>query len=59
MMELGNYILTEESPKNLKNHVTHPLSSADISIFSPEIASFAISRNKDIDCISVRNFELV
>ena len=31
------------------NHVTHHLSSADISIFSPEIANFAISRNTDID----------
>ena len=26
--------------KNKKNHETHPLSSADIGIFSPEISNF-------------------
>ena len=36
------------------NHVTHPLSSADIGIFSQEIA--AISRIIDIDCILTHNF---
>ena len=37
------------------NHVTHPLSSADISIFSQKkiwkSANFAMSRNTDIDSI--------
>ena len=31
--------------------MTHPLSFADISIFSPKISNFIISRNADIDCI--------
>ena len=39
--------------KKCKNHVTHPLSSADISTFS---ADFAISKNADIYCISIHNF---
>ena len=33
------------------NHVTYPLGSADISILSPEISKFAISRNTDVDFI--------
>ena len=33
------------------NHVAHPLSSADISIFQRKSANFVISRNADIDCI--------
>ena len=32
-----SYSLPKEKPKN---HVTHPLNSADISIFSPEISKF-------------------
>ena len=31
--------LPKEDPKNI-NHVTHPVSSADISIFSSEISKF-------------------
>ena len=34
---LQSLILPKEVPKNI-NHVTHSLSSADISIFSPEIS---------------------
>ena len=37
------YILCKEDPKNM-NHVTHPLSSADISIFHQKTANFAISK---------------
>ena len=37
MMKLGSYALPKEDPKN---DVTHALSSADISIFSPEISKF-------------------
>ena len=35
-----NYTLPKEDPKKYMNHVTQPLSSADISIFSPEISKF-------------------
>ena len=38
------------------NHVTHPLKSADISIFSPEISNFFISRNTDTAYILMHNF---
>ena len=34
-----SYILRKEDPKNIF-HVTHPLSSANVSIFSPEISNF-------------------
>ena len=37
MMKLGSYALPKEDPKN---DVTHALSSADISTFSPEISKF-------------------
>ena len=39
------------------NHVIHPLSFADISIFYRKSTNFAISRNTDVeDCIFTRNF---
>ena len=38
------------------NHVTHPLSSADISIFHWKSVYFAVSRNTDIDSILMHNF---
>ena len=38
------------------NHVTHPLISADITIFHRKSASFAKSRNTNIDWILIRNF---
>ena len=37
---LAQLYLTQRSSKKYMNHVTHPLSSADISIFSPEISKF-------------------
>ena len=37
---LAELYLTQGRPKKYTNHVTHPLSSADISIFSPEISKF-------------------
>ena len=33
------------------NHLTHPLISANISIFSPEISKSCYIKNTDIDCI--------
>ena len=45
-----------QEPPSLKS-VTHILSNlTHISIFSPEILTFVISRNTDIDCILIHNF---
>ena len=38
------------------NYVTHPLNSADISIFHRKSANFAILENTNIDYILVYNF---
>ena len=38
------------------NHVIHPLSFADISIFSSEISNFCYKKNADIDCLFKHNF---
>ena len=35
---LARFYLTQKRSKKNSNHVTHPLSSADISIFSPQIS---------------------
>ena len=35
------------------NYVTHPLSSSNLSIFSPLISNFVISRNTEVDCILI------
>ena len=40
MMKLGKLYLTQRRCKKYMNHVTHLLSSAEISIFSPEISKF-------------------
>ena len=40
MMKLGSVIPYLRKIQKYINHVTHPLSSADISIFSPEISRF-------------------
>ena len=39
MMNFDSYTLPKEDPKNI-NYATDPLSSADVSIFSPEISNF-------------------
>ena len=39
-----SYTLLKEDPKKYMNHVTHPLSYADISIFLPEISKFCYIR---------------
>ena len=49
------YTLSKEDPKNI-NHLKHPLSSADISIFYQKLAIFVTSINTDIDFILVLNF---
>ena len=38
---LAQLCLTQRKSKKYMNHVTHPLSSADISILSPEINKFS------------------
>ena len=53
---LHSYTLPKEDTKKL-NHVTEPLSSADISIFSRKSANFALSKNTDTDYILVHNFQ--
>ena len=40
MMKLGTVIPYPKKIKKIMNHVTRVLSSADISIFSPEISKF-------------------
>ena len=49
MMKLGTVTLYVKRSKNCMNHVTHPLSSADISFFSPEISNFYYVKNTNID----------
>ena len=39
------YTISKEDPKYI-NHVTHPLISADISIFSPEISNFCYTKKE-------------
>ena len=48
-----SYTLPKEDRKKYMNHVTHPLSSAVLSIFNRKSANFAISENTNIDCILV------
>ena len=57
-LNLAQLYLTQRRSKKYMNHVTHPLSSADISIFQRKSANFAISRNTDIDCILIHDFYL-
>ena len=53
-----SHTLTRKDPKKYMNHVTHPLSFADTSIFHWKSANFATSENTDIDSILVHNFSL-
>ena len=59
IIKLGTVIPCPKKIKKVKkiiNLVPQPLLSADIGIYSPEIANFAISRTTDIDCILIHNF---
>ena len=56
---LAQLYFTQRRFKKYLNHVTHPLSSADIRIFHRKSANFAVSRNTDIDCILIHNFYLL
>ena len=58
VMKLGTVIPYPKRSNKYMNHVTFPLSSAEISIFHRKLANFAISRNTDIDCILTHNFYL-
>ena len=53
---LAQLYLTERRSKKYINHMAHPLSSADISIFHRKSAIFIISRNTNVDCILMYNF---
>ena len=55
MTKLGTVIPYLKKTQKYMHHVTHPLSSADISIFHQKSANFALSKNTDIDCIFVHN----
>ena len=50
MMKLAVILYLKQIQKSYK-HVTHLLSSAGITIFSPEMNHFVISRYTDINCI--------
>ena len=56
MMKLGSVVPYLKKIQKNMNHVTHTLTSADISIFYRKSAHFVISRNTDIDCILVHKF---
>ena len=56
MMKPGTVIPYLKKIKKYMNQMTQPLTSTEISIFSPEISKFALSRNTDIDCILIPNF---
>ena len=45
MMKLGTLYLTYIKPTKYRNHMIHTLSSANISIFSPEISKFWFTKN--------------
>ena len=55
-MRLGTVIPFLKKTQKYLNHVTHLLSSANISIFHRKSANFAISENTNIDCTLVHNF---
>ena len=57
MIKIGAVILYLKKIQKKKIHVTHPLSSADTSIFYWKSAHFAISRNTDLDCILMHYFK--
>ena len=56
MMKLGTVIPFLKKFQNYMNHVTHLVSSANITIFHWKSANFVISRNVNIDSILVHNF---
>ena len=53
---LARLYLTERRFKTYINHVTHPLSFADISVFSQKSTTLIISRITNIDCILKHNW---
>lgn len=56
MMKVDTSISYLNQIQKTYKYVTHPLSSAKISIYNQKLAAFVISRNKDINCILIRNF---
>ena len=58
MMKLGTVTPFLKKIQKYINHVTDPFNSADIGIFHRKSANLVISRNTDIDCILMHNFQL-
>ena len=56
MIKLGSYILPKEDPKKHMNHVRHPRVLLTSAFFYQKSENFVISRNADIDGISIHNF---
>ena len=57
MMKLGTVIVYLKKIQKYMNHVSHPLSSADVSFFCHQkSANFAMSRNINKDCILIHKF---
>ena len=59
MMSYSIVISYLKMTQKIYNHLTHPLGSADISVFSWEISNFVISRNTNIDCTLIHNSLIV
>ena len=56
LMKLGTVTPYLKKIQKYINHVTHCLSSADISIFHQNLATFVKSRNTDTDCMLINHF---
>ena len=56
MMKLGTVMPNLKKIQKYMNHVTHHLSSADVSIFSPGINRFCYIANTVVDCVLLHNF---
>ena len=59
IMKLGHsYSLSKEDPKNILMTWQTPWVLPTLAFFHQKSANFAISRNRDIDCILIHNFYL-
>ena len=56
MIKLDTVIPYQQKIQKSMNHVTHPLSSADMRFFCHKSANFVASGNTDIDSILIHNF---
>ena len=56
MVKLGTVTPNLKKILKIYKYMTHPLSSAGISIFYQKSGTFVVSRNTIIDCIIIHNF---